>query len=71
MSSVFSTEIGRPNKIKHFGKVKSQNVRGIQSVNILHIYAHCHGGGAGVICLDFGYGCAAGVPRPNPIHILC
>ena len=23
----------------------------------------------GVTCHDFGYGCAAGVPEPHPIHI--
>ena len=38
-------------------------------MHVLHIYAHCHGGGARVTCLDFGYGRAAGVPRPHPIHI--
>ena len=37
------------------------------------IYMYMHtvtGEGAGVTCLDFGYGRAAGVPRPHPIHIL-
>ena len=27
-------------------------------------------GGGGVTCHDFGYGRAAGVPGPHPIHIL-
>ena len=27
-------------------------------------------GGGGETCHDFGYGCAAGVPGPHPIHIL-
>ena len=35
-----------------------------------HFVSISHGGGGGVTCHDFGYGCAAGVPEPHPIHIL-
>ena len=34
-----------------------------------YLHPRTHGGG-GCTCHDFGYGCAAGVPEPHPIHIL-
>ena len=42
------------------------------SSNLCRSVSGAHGGrgGGGVTCHDFGYGCAAGVPEPHPIHIL-
>ena len=31
---------------------------------------HSRGGGGGVTCHDFSYGCAAGAPGPHPLHML-
>ena len=38
-------------------------------VRVVHIISHGRRGG-GVTCYDFGYGRAAGVSGPYPIHIL-
>ena len=48
-------------------KSTSRSFREYMSVNYIHVCILPRGGGG--TCHGFGYGCAAGVPGPHPIHI--